>query len=246
MTDNWRPDWRDESQYTDHGDDGTRWLWEFLRRDESFIKKLPQIREDCGITQEPDDALADRLREYELQFGIRFALGMRLDPASDGKHIRAYGSEATLMYEGYCRGRRPIEPRDNTEASFKIDLTMPIDRQLEIVRAELMGIQKHVYDKYPALKLSRRDWGQFVRYLRILDAIHQGAPVVERVKVLLNVSSPLPDDYKAIKDVTKKALALSKVQYRQLGMYEPRSTKGYYRYIHGNNQKDRKRIEKAR
>lgn len=32
----WLPDWRDESAYTDHGDDLDDWAWEFLRRNPAY------------------------------------------------------------------------------------------------------------------------------------------------------------------------------------------------------------------
>lgn len=251
MNDDWRPDWRDESQYIDHGKDGTKWHWEFLRRDEKFLKALPEIQELCkreykSCEEIAELGVAEKFKEYERQFGIKLALTMSLEPSNDSQKIRPYGSEATFLYEGYCRGRSPIEPEDSTEVAFKIDLTMPIDRQLEIVRAELVGIQKHVYEKYPVLKLARHEWGQFVKYLRILDAIYEGAPKAEQVRVLLDVESPVDDDYKALRRPTKHAISISKIGYRQLSAYDPTATRGYYRYVNGDNAKERKRIDKLR
>ena len=32
----WLPDWKDETAYTDHGDDLEAWAWEFLRRNPDY------------------------------------------------------------------------------------------------------------------------------------------------------------------------------------------------------------------
>ena len=181
----WLPDWRDASQYPPvEGTSGTRWAWEFLRRNPDYQRDYSSLPEDikkcltkvhpgrvsyggneCHMTIYP---LPSREVLAHLERMVtKFHLRKNVYP------ISPESGQTNLIFGPYTHRRSPSASFVDTSPDkvlIEFDLKLPIEGQIKLARhslrekGALVGGLKYRPEKFPS-------------YLRILDARTESNPL---------------------------------------------------------------------
>lgn len=227
VTSAWPPDWRDPSAYPapKSRPSGVNWAWEFLRRNPKYLSDLKRLKEQQNKVEE--------LWRNTLKAGISGIRKRRPDtwPPS----LRTAESEVTRLIEamraeyGLCDGPMPLCPSESIistelvfevhsmlfylshdklkrhERAVKIDLTLPLDPQLQQAKKILMFEKKSL-----DIGDVRQQERLFPEYLRLLDAEKAGATQDEMSKVIYpHIKNNHPDF--SGRDRVKKALRAARL-----------------------------------
>jgi hypothetical protein len=119
----WLPDWRDEKNYEDHGDDHEAWAWECLRRD-------PEYQEDYARWAALPDT--DKAEDGQTVWSGKTALGIggftpmafchaeepALNPEETaGEYEKRTGIWPEALYVHLCRKWGMIDPHDPADSN---------------------------------------------------------------------------------------------------------------------------------
>jgi hypothetical protein len=175
----WLPDWRDPTQYpTEKGTSGTKWAWEFLRRNPEYQEASRRINRT--FMREVVESLGDFLRhdkeareEFESEIDslwlicekFHLTAGVMPPDPSENNASRISFEFSWMTY--YMLSNMSLHPTETIELNspdkilFQLDLTIPVEPQIEGVRRILSGVSRYS-NKFHVGKLGE--------YLRILDA----------------------------------------------------------------------------
>ena len=210
----WLPDWQNVSAYPgDSQVTGSRWSWEFLRRNSQYQDDYDKLAEGNSTLAslwrnlEMTDGLSSLavngkpkeiheketegnafIRAMQAKYGIRKGL---LPPAPwQADHANIF--ELTTMY-AYSGEKQP------NEEILKFDLTMPFEPQLRMAKRIL---ESHKYQHIPDV---RHRVDLFPQYLRLLDGEVSGATQDEMSKIIYPHIKNTHPDFSG-RDRVKKAL----------------------------------------
>jgi len=221
----WRPNWKNPDEYPDPTKTSDiQWAWEFLRRNKDYQKDYQNRNDIVMGNLLPDDIC----QKYGLHPNSAFP-----DPASnnpgeadydDGvafiNPIRFRGSVLSVVKpefdETTGRYHSEVYGDHDMEVYVRFDLSVPLKQQVDNVKESLYEMQKRLNIK-PSYK--KQD---FVRYLRILDALYDEAQNKEIARILYSDIKTVSkkEDYPGqnkIKNATRAAIKLMKEDYILLG-----------------------------
>lgn len=114
----WLPDWRDESAYTNHGDDMEAWAWECLRRNPEYQAAFARWSA-LPDTEVADDGVSVPSSKYGLtaRVGDLMAFYHADPPAIIGEemldqYVDRIGFWPDTLYVHLCQNWGMVEPRD--------------------------------------------------------------------------------------------------------------------------------------
>jgi len=224
MNRDWRPDWRNENLYSSLSNLSlSQWAWEFLRRNPQYLKRWEELIlpfwDDIKQSFD-DDALDDSvlfttscpLELIQNEFGVRF-LGFPSHP-SNSRPVYLIGNKSTsrvCLVTSISESDKNLYGIKGAYQLLRVDLTVPIDEQLKIASKILKRKQIRLLNK--SANVTRPKRFQFIKYVRILDAIDAGARPKDITQYLFqNLTNP-EDNYKNFR---KRALAMRDYDYRTL------------------------------
>jgi hypothetical protein len=168
----WLPDWRDASQYPPvEGTSGTRWAWEFLRRNPEYQKAYSELTHVVFHGHPSDEAIMEETRRL---FNIceRFHLidGVRPpDPRSNEDPRLSFRAAWMRSYHHNKKHPEQTFPVPEGKILIEFDLDLPLEIQFKhakeiLKRAGVPAKKKYQPEKFPS-------------YLRILDARTEEDPL---------------------------------------------------------------------
>lgn len=182
------PDWRDESAYPKPDQlTNTLWKWEFLRRDEGYrndwLRWEKETREFYKVKDIPPPH--DPLELYALMPNSKekYGLSSLPNPANPKPQKLHF-----MLMEGYMffgdfsnNGVREINLPE-THVALVLDLTKPIEVQLEKAKKELLRIQMLQQGKH----LREKEKTGWVNLLRELDGKAANETFEEIGRIIIN------------------------------------------------------------
>lgn len=205
-----KPDWRKPEDY-DSLDNLTpsQWAWEFLRRNEEYIKAWNRYIE---YLSSPDDSAQPVSEELwgAWKWGLK---GLYLDPYERHRNVEflPLGGEEALMtfhppekegdgvrYVGYL-GRQKAG-----KIIVEFDVSLPIKKQLHVVEKTLSRHHRELKDCGVAVRDTpklRRDPDEWKILLRVLDAKAAGMRDKEIAHALFPNISTRSDDQAGVKHI---------------------------------------------
>lgn len=175
------PDWRDKDAYPKCFEDiyERDWRWQFLRRYPEYQQAWNRGIPDEGITYHAEIAEIDRkpAPEDSEQCRTVFRLKHLVNPWGEQRIPNATGS----MWDSHT-GAMTINPPDPNVTRGRdfvmvgFDLNTTLKPQIDNVYKKLKHQQKVLKEEVLVFKKQKDKWP---RYLRVIDAIDQGATPTE-------------------------------------------------------------------
>ncbi|MHB1934587.1 MAG: transcriptional regulator domain-containing protein [Leptospirillum sp.] len=167
----WLPDWRDASQYPPaEGTSGTRWAWEFLRRNPDYRKAYSELthiisyghRHESGSAPTDEEIMDETRRLFNICERFHLIDGvMPPDPKRNENPCLSF--RAAWMRSYPYREKHPDQiitvPKGKILIEF--DPSLPVETELQKAR-KILREHKREIDRFPT--------GKLADYLRILDA----------------------------------------------------------------------------
>ena len=211
-----KPNWKDPDDYDSLKNlDSSQWAWEFLRRNPAYIKEWEMLTE--GLTKEQRREAPWSL----LKAGLNISVS-KWDGGRWGLYSEILNPDLTIEY----RHRniqfipwggsiaRPIISSPRTHPGmrfftgpnyqegavlFQFNFNLPITPQIEVVKRELLKLQKESREKgIRTRNVFRPHRDEWPILLRILDAQAAGAKNKEIACILF------PDDFKSDENAAVK------------------------------------------
>jgi len=156
---NWRPDWKDASQYAYLKGASPRQLaWEFLRRNPQYHLKFQELQ------KLPISSIADRMNlnrerdKLENEFGIKGICSPFVKPPP----IPIFKEPYVPIWDKPGELASPIIYLNENEVIISFDLNKPIEHLISVAKVALKQRQKR--------KPKTTRTHEFLTYLRVLDA----------------------------------------------------------------------------
>lgn len=208
----WLPDWRDPSQYHDHGDDATMWAWEFMRRNPDYHADWDSL--GIGHTESPAaDDTAFHIDARLVPLGEPSALvlearrlgekwGLFHGPIEDPAHRRPVGSHGPVFSGPGILGREDLgtveqwggwrEVLTPERVAVVFDMRQSVPHQWTAAKVHLQARQRELIERGAIVAKTGRaqDRKLYRRYLRLLDADAAGAKPRAIAKALMREPSP--------------------------------------------------------
>lgn len=233
--DAWRPDWRQENGYPTESATNTEWAWEFLRRSELYqnlydeliapflnpetkyfetdqaiesFKASPHVKE---ISDQEIDILSF-MKFFRKKFSVDFTLAL---PSSyKEKNVSRF---FYLLHESGWSYERPAEMREDEIYKVEIeleanrvccvfDISVPIPPQIEKFENYLEELQEQA--RY---KKRKSKYAHYKSHLRILDAYHEGASILEIAAVIFPGTDNLHPEFAGNRIVKERYEAAQKM-----------------------------------
>lgn len=172
------PDWRNPSAYPPASVSGDRWAWEFLRRNEKFIKqqadfcnRLARVPHEQRLASHPDfEAHSKFLMDWGIDYWYPpswvWGWPLTLDDGTQQFVNMEFDAPCGFISGPVDSSRYFDRPLRDTEYRVIFDASMPISRQLEQVKSVLEFQQSRLP---AARKAARPRWSLLPRYLRAFD-----------------------------------------------------------------------------
>ena len=213
----WLPDWKDESQYKDHGDDYNKWAWEFLRRNPEYQADWDEVTEgrparnphtdeswawDLGFVWTGDGPPKGAYKKA-LELGKKWGLfhGPIVNPGHVRMEVGSSGpTKHPMPYTIWSRDEHELgievkihlpSIEDVKNATVIFDLRLDIERQLSAVQKSLERCQQILVDE-GVITLHKTDpqIQLYKTYLRLLDAHTTHGPDMSHLEIAKRL---LPD-----------------------------------------------------
>jgi hypothetical protein len=201
----WLPEWDQEDQYPNADKmDLEDWAWEFLRRNRKYQKNWEMARKNPSLKNKFAEhwgliELASPVFSRECNFLLNFTTSPR--PRFSGQKL-AGGSFVWKLGAS----------TEKSECGFIVDLSAPVEPQVQFIRRHMESAQKQLADKNEYLFVTRAHPKNFKNYLRCFDADQRGV-VPKTIARVLNVTRQ-----KVVNDL-KRAKDLVEGQYGKIPMH---------------------------
>ncbi|KMP11199.1 hypothetical protein UR09_03960 [Candidatus Nitromaritima sp. SCGC AAA799-A02] len=181
-------DWKNPNEYPDHKKTpGYQWAWEFLRRNPEYQRDYCKW---LACSNGKPVYSPDEIRHHAVdKWGIR-----EMKNPLEKRAGQFLFHKSGLIWFG-----DRVEAANVNEMACKFKLTLPIAPQLEQVKRDLTALQKEARMKSSAdfSLLDKRKQSTLPDYLRLLDAIADGAGTKERAQIFSHLGAPQQGIFRA-------------------------------------------------